>query len=133
MNLTEEPREKQFLLEEVTAKLKAMAEEKEKIIMNPHTIWTVADVLELNLAHDKRRKAGLLAHVIYKHTHDGLEPVSLILPETGAESVARYCSDDLWIVRLAVRRAHGGVDCPAPPVDKLSNEDWVNICKECGV
>jgi hypothetical protein len=114
-------------IEELHCRLRVFEYERKLLIDNQHTIWTVADVLELDLNREAQKKAGVIAHLVYRHVHNS-DPVKVLLPGIGKPS--RYSDEDLWIVRAAVQRVHGGVDSPAPPVDRLSDEDWIRLCTE---
>lgn len=117
-------------LEDLERRVRILEEERELLINNPHTIWTVIEVLELDLNREARKKAGLLTYLIYKHVHN-CDPVKVVLPGIGDPS--RYSERDLWIIRAAVRRIHDGPDSQPPPMDLLSNEDWIRFCVEAHV
>ena len=104
-------------LKQLDCRLKVLEEERALLIHKPHTIQTVADILEQDLNLEARKKAELLAYLLYKHVHTS-EPVK---PN-------RYSDDDLWILRAAIMRVNGGADLPAP--DRLSYEDWIRLCTE---
>ena len=91
-------------------------QETRMVFDNPHTVWTVESVLELNLTHDQRIKAGLLAYKVFKSLHADQEPIN------------RYSNDDVWIVRSSVKRVFDGVFCPSE--DLLSNDVWTKCCAE---
>ena len=114
-------------MEELQSKLAIALEDQQLIIQNPHTVWTVANVLDFNLTQEQRMKAGLLAYKIFKHINVNQEPLCCEI-FLGGGNVNRYSNDDIWIVKLAVKKIALGRDCHDPPPDKLSNEPWVECC-----
>ena len=112
-------------IKDLDCRLWVLEEERNVLINNQHTIRTVADILERDLNREARKKAELLAYLVYKHVHK-CNPVKVPGP-------SRYSDSDLWIVRTAVKRIDEGVDSPAPPADRLSHEDWIRLCMEACV
>ena len=93
-------------------------QETRMVFDNPHTVWTVESVLELNLIHDQRIKAGLLAYKIFKSLYADQEPFKN----------SRYSNDDVWIVRSSVKRVFDGVFCPSEEL--LPNDVWTRCCDD---
>ena len=117
----------QEIIEETTRKLAETTTVNALIIDNPHTIWSVANVLDLNLTKNQRESAGLLADKIFKHVHPETEPQSCTIFDC---KVNRYHNDDLWIVIAAVNKiAHG----QPPPRDKMSTKEWIKCCEHLNV
>jgi hypothetical protein len=114
-------------MEELALKLEKSEDEKRTIIDNPHTVWTVSNVLDLNLTRDQREKAGRLAFKIFKCLNADKEPAR---HELFGATVNRYSHENLWIVKLSVKRVSEGTACEAPAEDLLSKEDWIRCCAE---
>ena len=117
-------------LEDMDRRLRILEKERNLLIDYPHSIWTVTDVLEIDLNREARKKAGLLAHLIYKHIYNS-DPVKVMLPNIGDPS--RYSERDLWMVRTAIKRVHEGANSPAPPSNHLAIKDWTRLCNEARV
>lgn len=117
-------------LEDMDRRLRILEQERNLLIDYPHSIWTVADVLEIDLNREARKKAGLLAHLIYKHVHNS-DPVKVMLPNIGDPS--RYSEKNLWMLRSAIKRVHEGANSPAPQNNLLANKDWTRFCDEACV
>ena len=113
-------------MEELALKFEKSEEEKKAIIDNPHTIWTVSNVLDLELSRDQREKAERLAFKIFKHLYKDKEPVWC---ELFGVPVNRYSHEDLWIVKISVKRVSEGVTY-IPPDELLSKEAWIQCCTE---
>ena len=96
-------------------------QETRMVFDNPHTVWTVESVLELNLIHDQRIKAGLLAYKIFKSLYADQEPFKI-------SGINRYSNDNVWIVRSSVKRVFDGVFCPSEEL--LPNDIWTRCCIE---
>ena len=96
-------------------------QETRMVFDNPHTVWTVESVLELNLIHDQRIKAGLLAYKIFKSLYADREPFKI-------SGINRYSNDNVWIVRSSVKRVFDGVFCPSEEL--LPNDIWTRCCIE---
>ncbi len=119
----------QEIMEETMRKLAETTAINAVVIDNPHTIWSVANVLDLNFTKFQRESAGHLAYKIFKHAHPENEPQSCTIFDC---KVYRYHNDDLWIVKAAVNKiAHGQVSQP-PPQDKMSMEEWIKCCLHLG-
>jgi type I restriction-modification system DNA methylase subunit len=91
------------LLEEMEHIIEKVEGNKNLVIHNPHTtIWTVANVLDLDLTQHQGKKAGLLVFTFFKYMHTNNEPAqaSVLFEMDDANS---YSNDDLWIVRIAVK------------------------------
>ena len=91
------------------------------VFENPYTIWTVDNVLELNLTPSQRMQAGLLAYKVFKSLYPDKEPHEY-------SGINRYSVDDLWIVKISVKRVFDGIS--APTEDLLPNEIWTKCCAE---
>jgi len=117
-------------LEDMDRRIRILEEERNLLIDYPHSVWTVTDVLEVDLNREARKKAGLLAHLIYKHVHNS-DPVKVMLPNIGDPS--RYSEGDLWMVRSAVKIVNEGRNLPVLPINLLTNEDWIFLCNEARV
>ena len=109
-------------MEELALRFAKSQDETKAVIDNPHTIWTVSNVLDLDLTREQREKAGRLAFKIFKCLYADKEPARC--------DVNRYSHDDLWIVKISVKRVSEGATCPAPAEDLLSNEAWMRCCAE---
>jgi hypothetical protein len=111
-------------MEELRVELEALQlelQETKLVFDNPHTIWTVESVLEFNLTHAQRIKAGLLAYKIFKSLYADREPFT-------SSGIHRYSNADVWIVTSSVKRVFDGVFCPSE--DLLLNEVWTRCCAE---
>ena len=111
-------------MEELRLELEALRlelQETKLVFDNPHTVWTVESVLELNLTHAQCIKAGLLAYKIFKSLYADLEPFK-------TSGINRYSNADVWIVTSSVKRVFDGVFCPSE--DLLLNEVWTRCCDE---
>jgi hypothetical protein len=111
-------------MEELRLELEALRlelQETKLVLDNPHTVWTVESVLELNLTHAQRIKAGLLAYKIFKILYADREPFE-------TSGINRYSNADVWIVTSSVKRVFDGVFCPSE--DLLLNEVWTRCCAE---
>ena len=109
-------------LEALRLELEAVRIELQAVFDNPHTVCTVASVLELNLTHAQRIKAGLLAYKIFKSLYADQEPFKI-------SGINRYSNDDVWIVRSSVKRVFDGLFCPSE--DLLPNDVWTRCCDDC--
>ena len=96
-------------------------QETRMVFDNPHTVCTVASVLELNLTHAQRIKAGLLAYKVFKGLYVDQEPFKI-------SGINRYSNDNVWIVRSSVKRVFDGVFCPSEEL--LPNDIWTRCCIE---
>ena len=91
--------------EEMESKLATALEEKQLIMDYPHTVWTVANVLGLNLTHEELTKANLLANKI---SNKSINMMMINPKEVAACMMMRgenimmnhFKSNDLWIVKL---------------------------------
>jgi hypothetical protein len=111
-------------MEELRVELEALRfelQETKLVFDNPHTVWTVESVLELNLTHAQRIKAGLLAYKIFKSLYADREPFK-------TSGINRYSNADVWIVTSSIKRVFDGVFCPSE--DLLLNEVWSRCCAE---
>lgn len=117
-------------MKELLCRLRDSRGERALLIHNPHTIHTISDIFDLDLNRDAQEKAELLASLVYKHVYDR-DPVSTPLPGIGRCN--RYSDDDLWIVRTAVTRVNQGANSPAPPIGRVSIEDWIRLCTEANL
>jgi hypothetical protein len=111
-------------MEELRLELEALRlelQETKLVFDNPHTVWTVESVLELNLTHAQRIKAGLLAYKIFKSLYADREPFK-------TSGINRYSNADVWIVTSSVKRVFDGVFSPSE--DLLLNEVWTRCCAE---
>ena len=99
-------------MEELALQLAKSQDEKKAVIDNPHTIWTVSNVLDLDITREQREKAERLAFKIFKCLYADKEQACC--------NVNRYSHKDLWIVKISVKRVSVGAICPAP--DLLSNK-----------
>ena len=97
-------------------------QETRMVFDNPHTVCTVASVLELNLTHAQRIRAGLLAYKVFKSLYADQEPFKI-------SGINRYSNDDVWIVRSSVKRVFDGVFCPSEEL--LPNDVWTRCCDDC--
>ena len=104
--------------EALRLELEAARIELQAVFDNPHTVCTVASVLELNLTHAQRIRAGLLAYKIFKSLYADQEPFKN----------SRYSNDDVWIVRSSVKRVFDGVFCPSEEL--LPNDVWTRCCDD---
>jgi hypothetical protein len=120
----EELRRELDLLKAQVAKLQI---DNENLINFPHTIFTVASVLNLRLVKDQREKAGLLAYKIFKVKNPDQEPIKVTI---NGEPICRYAYDDAWLIIAAINRiAHGPTSTP-PTEDQLSTEQWTRCLLE---
>ena len=101
--------------------LRLELQETKLVFDNPHTVWTVESVLELNLTQAQCIKAGLLAYKIFKSLYADREPFK-------TSGINRYSNADVWIVTSSVKRVFDGVFCPSE--DLLLNEVWTRCCAE---
>jgi hypothetical protein len=111
-------------MEELRLELEALRlelQETNLVFDNPHTVWTVESVLELNLTHAQCIKAGLLAYKIFKSLYADREPFK-------TSGINQYSNADVWIVTSSVKRVFDGVFCPSE--DLLLNEVWTRCCAE---
>ena len=69
----------QEIIEENICKLAEITAINTVIINNPHTIWSVANVLDLKLTKHQHKKAECLAYKIFNHAHPETEPESCII------------------------------------------------------
>jgi len=95
----------QELIEETMHKLSEATATNAVVINYPHTIWSVANILDLNLTKTQRESADLLAYKIFKNAYPENEPQSCTILDC---KINRYHNNDLWIVKAAVNEiAHG--------------------------
>ena len=96
-------------MEELRLELEALRlelQETKLVFDNPHTVWTVESVLELNLTDTQRIEAELLAYKIFKSLYADREPFK-------TSGINRYSNCDVWIVTSSVKRVFDGVFCPS--------------------
>jgi hypothetical protein len=105
----------------VRQEIKQVRQDVKLVSDNPHTVWTVESVLELNLTHAQRIKAELLAYKIFKSLYAAREPFK-------TSGINQYSNADVWIVTSSVKRVFDGVFCPSE--DLLLNEVWTRCCAE---
>jgi hypothetical protein len=111
-------------MEELRLELEALRlelQETKLVFDNPHTVWTVENVLELNLTHAQLIKAWLLAYMIFKSLYADREPFK-------TSGINLYSNADVWIVTSSVKRVFDGVFCPSENL--LLNEVWTRCCAE---
>ena len=101
--------------------LRLELQETRLVFDNPHTVWTVERVLELNLTHTQRIEAGLLAYKVFKSIYADQEPFK-------NSGINRYSDDHAWIVTSSVKRVLDGVFCPSEEL--LQSEVWTRCCAE---
>ena len=101
-------------IEALEHRVKRLEEERNLLIMYPHTIHSCNMLLGFHLTREQQGKADLLAYKIFTHVHPGLEATE-----------NRYA--DAWIVRLAVQKT-AAPDCAGP--SEIPSEIWRQLCAE---
>ena len=114
-------------MEELGRELEKARNERRLVIDNPHTVWTVSSVLDLDLTREQREKAGLLAYKVFKRIYTDKEPACCDL---FGVTVNRYATEDLWILKTSVKRVFQGAECPAPAAELIPYEVWMQCCAE---
>jgi hypothetical protein len=121
--------EMELRLDEMERRLQIIKGERNLVIDNPHTVWTVANVLDLDLTRNQRKDTGLLAYKLFKYMHANNEPAHYAMFGMDTD-VNRYGTGDLWMVRIAVKRVFEGAVCVGPSEETMSNEVWLQCCTE---